>query len=133
MELEKVCLNVTPAELGQIDLLVARGLFASRTDLIRSGIRAVLTEHEQTLTRVAQGSTGLGYLIVTRDDLERSREQGERQKMFVIGVLRLDSDISPELADETIERIHILGSLRAPKEVIERLRDRIVRDLPGGA
>jgi Arc/MetJ-type ribon-helix-helix transcriptional regulator len=133
MELEKVCLNVTPAELGQIDLLVARGLFASRTDLIRSGIRAVLAEHEQTLTRVAQGSTGLGYLIVTRDDLEHSREQGERQKMFVIGVLRLDSDISPELADETIERIHILGSLRAPKEVVERLRDRIVRGVPGGA
>jgi Arc/MetJ-type ribon-helix-helix transcriptional regulator len=132
VELEKVCINITPAELGQIDLLVARGLYASRTDLIRSGIRQVLSEHEQTLTRIAQGNTGLGYLIVSREDLEESREKGERQRMFVIGVLRFESSITPDLADETIERIHILGSLRASKEIVERLGPRIVRGLPSG-
>jgi Arc/MetJ-type ribon-helix-helix transcriptional regulator len=133
VELEKVCINITPAELGQIDLLVARGLYASRTDLIRSGIRQVLSEHEQTLTRIAQGNTGLGYLIVSREDLEESREKGERQRMFVIGVLRFESSITPDLADETIERIHILGSLRASKEIVERLGPRIVRGLPSGS
>ena len=133
MELEKVCVNITAAELGQIDLLVARGLYTSRTDVIRSGIRQVLAQHEQTLAKVAQGSTGLGLLLVGREDLERSRERGERQRMFVIGVLRLDSSITPDLADETIERIHILGALRAPKEVVERLGSRVVHGLPSGA
>jgi Arc/MetJ-type ribon-helix-helix transcriptional regulator len=132
VELEKVCINITAAEIGQIDLLVARGLFTSRTDLIRAGIREVLAQHEQTLTRVAQGSTGLGYLIVTREDLEASRERGERQRMFVIGVLRLEDSITPDLADAAIERIQILGSLRASKEVLERLGTRVVRGLPSG-
>jgi Arc/MetJ-type ribon-helix-helix transcriptional regulator len=130
MELEKVCVNITPAELGQIDVLVARGLFASRTDVIRSGIRLVLEQHEATVTRVTQGSTGLGYLSVSRDDLEQSFEHGERQRMFVIGVLRLDPSITADLADATIERINIVGSLKASKEIVERLGSRITHGLP---
>jgi Arc/MetJ-type ribon-helix-helix transcriptional regulator len=130
MELEKVCVNITPAELGQIDVLVARGLFASRTDVIRSGIRLVLEQHEATVTRITQGSTGLGYLSVSRDDLEQSFERGERQRMFVIGVLRLEPSITADLADATIERINIVGSLKASKEIVERLGSRITHGLP---
>jgi Arc/MetJ-type ribon-helix-helix transcriptional regulator len=129
MELEKVCVNITPAELGQIDVLVARGLFASRTDVIRTGIRLVLQQHEATVTRVTQGSTGLGFMTVSRDDLQKSLEVGERQRMFVIGVLRFDPSISPDLADATIERIQIVGALKAPKEVLDRLGSRIVHGL----
>lgn len=129
MELEKVCVNITPAELGQIDVLVARGLFASRTDVIRTGIRLVLQQHEATVTRVTQGSTGLGFMTVSRDDLQKSLEIGERQRMFVIGVLRFDPSISPDLADATIERIQIVGALKAPKEVVDRLGSRIVHGL----
>ena len=125
-----MCVNITPAELGQIDVLVARGLFASRTDVIRSGIRLVLQQHEATVTRVTQGSTGLGFLAVDREDLQKSLELGERQRMFVIGVLRIDPSITPELADATIEKIHIVGSLKAPKEVVDRLGSRIVHGLP---
>jgi Arc/MetJ-type ribon-helix-helix transcriptional regulator len=130
MELEKVCVNITPAELGQIDVLVARGLFASRTDVIRTGIRLVLQQHEATVTRVTQGSTGLGFLTVSAEDLQRSLQLGERQRMFVIGVLRIDPSITPDLADATIERIHIVGSLKAPKEIVDRLGSRIVHGLP---
>jgi Arc/MetJ-type ribon-helix-helix transcriptional regulator len=130
MDLEKVCVNITPAELGQIDVLVARGLYASRTDVIRTGIRLVLEKHEATVTKVTQGSTGVGFMTVSRDDLERSLQLGERQRMFVIGVLRIESSISPDLADATIERIHIVGSLKAPKEIVDRLGDRIVHGLP---
>jgi Arc/MetJ-type ribon-helix-helix transcriptional regulator len=132
MELEKVCVNITPAELGQIDVLVARGLFASRTDVIRSGIRLVLEQHEATVSRIVQGSSGLGFMTVSRDDLQRSFQLGERQRMFVIGVLRIDPSITPDLADATIERIQIVGSLKAPKEVVERLGSRIVHGLPSG-
>jgi Arc/MetJ-type ribon-helix-helix transcriptional regulator len=130
MELEKVCVNITPAELGQIDVLVARGLYASRTDVIRTGIRLVLEKHEATVTKVTQGSTGVGFMTVAREDLERSLQLGERQRMFVIGVLRIESSISPDLADATIDRIHIVGSLKAPKEIVDRLGDRIVHGLP---
>jgi Arc/MetJ-type ribon-helix-helix transcriptional regulator len=131
MELEKVCVNITPAELGQIDILVARGLYTTRTDVIRTGIRLVLEQNASTVTHVVQGSTGFGYMTVSRDDLETSLSRGERQRMFVVGVLRLDSSISPDLADATIERINILGSLKAPKEVVERLGSRVTHEMPG--
>jgi Arc/MetJ-type ribon-helix-helix transcriptional regulator len=130
MELEKVCVNITPAELGQIDVLVARGLYTTRTDVIRTGIRLVLEQNASTVTHVVQGSTGFGYMTVGREDLELSHSRGERQRMFVIGVLRIDPSVSPDLADATIDRIHILGALKAPKEVLERLGSRVVHGLP---
>jgi Arc/MetJ-type ribon-helix-helix transcriptional regulator len=130
MELEKVCVNITPAELGQIDVLVARGLYATRTDVIRSGIRLVLEQNASTVTHVVQGSSGFGYMTVSREDLEKSLSRGERQRMFIIGVLRFDSSISPDLADATIERVNVLGSLKAPKEVLDRLGSRVVHGLP---
>ena len=130
MELEKVCVNITPAELGQIDVLVARGLYATRTDVIRTGIRLVLEQNASTVTHVVQGSSGFGYMTVSREDLEKSLSRGERQRMFIIGVLRFDSSISPDLADATIERVNVLGSLKAPKEVLDRLGSRVVHGLP---
>lgn len=36
METEKVCVNLSAAELGTIDVLVAQGLYTSRSDLIRA-------------------------------------------------------------------------------------------------
>jgi Arc/MetJ-type ribon-helix-helix transcriptional regulator len=130
MELEKVCVNITPAELGQIDVLVARGLYATRTDVIRTGIRLVLEQNASTVTHVVQGSSGFGYMTVSREDLEKSLSRGERQRMFIIGVLRFDSSISPDLADATIERVNVLGALKAPKEVLDRLGSRVVHGLP---
>jgi len=130
MDLEKVSLNLTPAELGQIDLLVAQGLFASRTDVIRSGIHRVLDAHQATVERVVQGSTGLGFMVVTREELERARRRKERLRMFVIGVLRIDETVTPDLADAAIEHIYVLGALRASGPVTKRLGDRVVRGLP---
>ncbi len=37
---EKITINLGPVDLGQIDLLVAEGFYANRTDFIRSAIRA---------------------------------------------------------------------------------------------
>lgn len=88
METEKVCVNLPAAELGKIDVLVAEGLFASRTDLIRAGVRLSL---------------------------------------FVVGVLRIQPSVTPELADATVERIRIFGAVRGPAAVLARLEPRIVR------
>ena len=123
-------LNLTPAELGQIDVLVAQGLYASRTDVIRQGIRRVIDAHQATVDRVTLGSTGMGYIIATRGELEKARAKHERLRFFVIGVLRLENGITPELADAAIAQIHILGALRAPKPVVKVLGDRVRHSLP---
>lgn len=132
METEKVCVNLSASELGVIDVLVAQGLYTSRSDLIRAGVRAVSDQHAPALDRATQNATTIGLMMVGRRDLERVVNEGKRLRLFVVGILRLDGLISPELADRAIEHIQVLGALRAPQPVVDRLHDRISRNLDGG-
>lgn len=127
METEKVCVNLPAAELGKIDVLVAEGLFASRTDVIRNGIRLVLDHHDETLQRASHADARIGYQLLTKTELSAARALHRRLSIFVIGVLRIQGSVTPELADETIERIRIFGVVRGPAEVIARIDDRIIR------
>jgi Arc/MetJ-type ribon-helix-helix transcriptional regulator len=131
VETEKVCVNLSAAELGTIDVLVAQGLYTSRSDLIRAGVRAVTEEHEPAFRRATEHATCLGVMMLGKRDLEHTLREGKRLKVFVVGILRLDSSITPDLADEAIEHIQVLGTLRAPDAVVKRIEDRISRNLDG--
>jgi Arc/MetJ-type ribon-helix-helix transcriptional regulator len=131
METEKVCVNLSAAELGAIDVLVAKGLFTTRSDVIRAGVREVMEQHQVTLNRVSETATTIGLIWVLKRDLEKAVREGKRLRFFVVGILRIDKGVTPELADQAIEHIQVLGSLRATPEVLERLGDRISRNLDG--
>jgi Arc/MetJ-type ribon-helix-helix transcriptional regulator len=127
METEKVCVNLPAAELGKIDVLVAEGLFASRTDVIRNGIRLVIDHHDDAIQRATLADTRIGYQLLTKTELVAARQLHKRLSIVVIGVLRIQGSVTPELADEAIERIRIFGAVRGPAEVIKRIDDRIIR------
>jgi Arc/MetJ-type ribon-helix-helix transcriptional regulator len=127
METEKVCVNLPAAELGKIDVLVAEGLFASRTDLIRSGIKSILDVHDDTVRRVALTDARIGYQLLMRSELETARLARRPLNLFVVGVLRIQGSVTPELAASAIEKIRIFGAVRGPAEVLTRIEDRIVR------
>ena len=127
METEKVCVNLPAAELGKIDVLIAEGLFASRTDLIRSGIRSILDGHDDAVRRVAQTDARIGYQLLMRSELEAARSARQPLSLFVVGVLRIQGSVTPELAEAGIERIRIFGTVRGPADVLKRIDDRIVR------
>ena len=128
METEKVCVNLPAAELGKIDVLVAEGLFSSRTDLIRAGIRSVLEANAQPVERaVVSGGARIGYQLLLRSELEAARVTGTRLDLFVVGVLRIQGSVTPDLADATISRIRIFGALRGPDQVLRRISDRVAR------
>ena len=131
METEKVCVNLSAAELGTIDVLVAQGLFTSRSDLIRAGVRAIMEEHEPAFRKATEHATCLGVMMLGKRDLEHTLREGKRLKIFVVGILRLDAAITPDLADEAIEHVQVLGTIRAPAEVLKRLADRTSRNLEG--
>jgi len=126
VETEKVCVNLPAAELGKIDVLVGEGLYASRTDVIRNGIRLVLESHHEQVARVVR-SARMGYQLVLRSELEQARASGRRLSIYVVGVLRFGGNVTPELADATIERIRVFGTVRGPAPVLARIGDRIVR------
>jgi Arc/MetJ-type ribon-helix-helix transcriptional regulator len=128
METEKVCVNLPAAKLGKIDVLVAEGLFASRTDVIRSGIRTVLDSHVDAVQRrTGFPDARIGYQLLMRGERETARATHQRLSMFVVGVLRIQGSVTPDLADATIERIRIFGAVRGPEAVLKRIEDRIIR------
>src|SRR6478672_3670319 len=100
METEKVCVNLPAAELGKIDVLVAEGLFASRTDVIRNGIRLVIDHHEDAIQRATLADSRIGYQLLTKTERTAARALHKRLSIFVIGVLRIQGSVTPELADE---------------------------------
>ncbi len=123
---EKITINLGPIDLGQIDLLVSEGFYANRSDLIRTAIRNQLQTHADVVRQtVARRSLVLGMHHYTRADLERAREAGERLHIQVLGLASIAHDVTPELAQDTIESIVVLGALHASSAVKAALAGRI--------
>jgi len=123
---EKITINLSPVDLGRIDVLVEQGLFSNRTDLIRSAIRTLLSKEERVIEDVTtRKSFSIGVIMLNRRDLERLREEKKKVAYRIIGSLMLSKDIDPDLARETIESISVRGSLRMSAKLREALKDRI--------
>lgn len=122
---EKITINLGPVDLGQIDLLVAEGFFANRTDFIRSAIRRQLERRSDAVDQtVARRELVLGIQHFSRDDLEQLRDAGRTVELRVLGLATIADDVSPELAVATIARVEVLGAFRAPGAVKAALESR---------
>jgi Arc/MetJ-type ribon-helix-helix transcriptional regulator len=123
---EKITLNLSLIDLGQIDLLVQEGFYANRTDFLRTAARAQLSVHADALQRTVERKTMvLGLESYTRQQLEDLRAAGRQLQIRVLGLATIADDVTPELARETIESVEVLGAFRASSAVKAALRDRI--------
>lgn len=122
---EKVTINLSAVDLGQIDLLVDQGLYSNRTDMIRTAIRNQIGEHDQVLKQtITRKTMGMGVLVYSKSDFERLRDKGEQIDIRLVGMLIIDKDVSPRLARQAIRSIEVRGILQASPEVKEALADR---------
>jgi len=125
-ESEKITINLGPIDLGQIDLLVQEGFYSNRTDLIRTAIRNQLQLHSDVIrSTVARKSLVLGLQHYSRADLEAVLAAGERLQIQVLGLASIGEDVSPELAQATIDSVVVLGALHASSAVKAALAGRI--------
>tara|TARA_R110002020_G_scaffold442652_2_gene653803 strand:- start:3897 stop:4313 length:417 start_codon:yes stop_codon:yes gene_type:complete len=123
---EKITINLGYVDLGRIDLLVQEGFYSNRSDFIRSAIRKQLDTQVDAVTRSIERQTmELGLRDYTRADLEAVLQAGEMLHVKVVGLARIDADVSADLARQTIGSITVLGALQASKEVKQALADRI--------
>ncbi len=123
---EKITINMSVVDLGKIDLLVDQGHFSSRSDLIRTAIRDKLADYNDELKEeVSRRSIMVGVMIITKGDLEKALRQGVRREYIVVGALSVDRNITPELADATIESLRVYGVLSVPEEIRKVLGSRI--------
>lgn len=123
---EKITLNLGFVDLGRIDLLVQEGFYANRSDFIRTAIRNQLDNHGEVVARSLERHVmELGLRDYSRAELEALQAAGEVLHVKVVGLARIASDVSPELARAAIGSITVLGALQASAAVKEALADRI--------
>ena len=123
---EKITINVGFVDLGQIDLLVQEGFYANRTDLIRTAIRNQIAAHADAVRQVVSRRTlVLGIQHLAAADLEAVRARRETLDVRVLGLLAIASDVTPELALQTLSSVQVLGSLHAPAAVKAALAERL--------
>lgn len=124
---EKITINMSPVDLGQIDLLVREGFYTNRTDFIRTAVRTQLATQAMAIEQtVSRRTLVLGIQHFSRTDLERIRAAGETVRIRVLGLASIADDVSPELASQTIAEIEVLGAFRASAAVKAALASRIV-------
>jgi Arc/MetJ-type ribon-helix-helix transcriptional regulator len=123
---EKITINVGYVDLGHIDLLVQEGFYSNRTDFIRTAIRNQLDRHNETVRKsVERHQLDLGLRHYSRQDLEAVQAAGEVLHIQVLGLASIAGDVTPELAQQTIASLHVLGALHASPAVKEALKDRM--------
>src|SRR3712207_9534430 len=107
---EKITINLGYVDLGHIDLLGKEGFYSNRTDFIRTAIRNQLDRHTDAVrTSVERHQLDLGLREYSRQDLEAVQAAGEALHIQVLGLATIASDVTPELAHQTIASIHVLG------------------------
>jgi Arc/MetJ-type ribon-helix-helix transcriptional regulator len=123
---EKITINLGYVDLGRIDLLTREGFYSNRSDFIRAAIRRQLDAHADAVSRSIDRHTfDLGLRDVSRAELEAAQSAGERLHIKVVGLVRIASDVSADLALATIGTIDVLGALQASAEVKSALADRV--------
>ncbi|MFL5382482.1 MAG: CopG family transcriptional regulator [Longimicrobiaceae bacterium] len=124
-DLEKLTINLTPVDLGLIELLVEQGFYSNRAEFIRIAIRDQLAKHADTLRDTAtRQAYVIGALIYGRGTLEEARSAGKRIAIRVVGLLSIGNDVTPELAREVIESVSVHGIFKASRAVKDALADR---------
>lgn len=123
---EKMTVNVGVVDLGHVDLLVQEGFYSNRSDLVRTAVRNQLALHADVVRQtVARRTLTVGLQHLGREDLERAVAAGQRLRVQVVGLARIDDEVTPELASSAIESVTVLGAFQASPAVRRALADRI--------
>jgi Arc/MetJ-type ribon-helix-helix transcriptional regulator len=124
-EMEKLTINVSPVDLGRIELLVEQGFYANRAEFIRVAIHDQLAKHTDAVREAAaRQSLVIGAIALDQKALEQYQKRGERLRLQVVGFASLSDDVSPDLAREVIESVKVHGIFKASPAVKDALKDR---------
>ncbi|MCL2203682.1 MAG: hypothetical protein FWB88_07060 [Defluviitaleaceae bacterium] len=134
MKTEKVSVNLSPTELGQIDLLVERGLFDGRSDFMRSAARKTLEGYASDFRQFLEPEHlkgeeesdlmwAIGISGLTKGEATHLIAKGKKIHVRVIGLYNIAKGITPEEIRQIILSCKVYGKLTASDEVKEALRD----------
>ena len=124
-EAERITIGVGIVDLGQIDRLVDKGLFTTRSEFIRAAIRIYLEQYREEVVQAGFKKTfTIGTHILNAHDLEDIVADGKAIDLHVVGALTIAEDVTPKLARMAVRSVSVYGSFRASEAVKAALADR---------
>ncbi|MCL2364346.1 MAG: hypothetical protein FWC71_06770 [Defluviitaleaceae bacterium] len=130
MKTEKVSVNLNPTELGQIDLLVEKGIFDNRSDFMRSAARKSLENYTDDFQRFLKpahlqdepehgkhNQWAFGILHLHKEEFTRRIKKGKKFHIRVIGLLSIAKDVTVDDIQQTVLTCKVSGKLMAAPEV----------------
>ena len=132
MKTEKISINLSPVELGQIDCLVDRGLYDNRSDFMRTAARKTLDGHVSELqnflnpdhlkTDDADLWFTIGITGFSKQEIVSFIESGKKLNIRVIGLLKIPGSITADEILRVVKSCKVHGKIVASKEVKAALR-----------
>ena len=143
MKTEKMSVNLSAVEMGQIDYLVDKGLYDSRSDFVRSAVRKAIERHgdevdafikspKSPIFMAGVGTTSgkkvdisvvLGTSTIKKGSIQDLIALERKLRIRVIGLLTIANDITADEIRQTIESCKVYGKLIASAEVKEALKE----------
>lgn len=122
---EKVSVNMNPATLSGIDLLVDNGYYSNRSDFINQAVREALSRNQTTIDRIAEQNTShsggsrwfLGAYFLRPDELGECARDNRRITISGYGVLHISADCADEDVFKCVESISVKGRVNASADV----------------
>ena len=115
---EKITINLSPMDIGHIDLLVEQGFYANRTDLIKVAIRNQIDKHSDDIKNIhIHKYYVLGVLELTSSNLMSKLASGEKMDIKLIGKLTIHDDVEMDLLIKTINSVRVYGIIKASPSV----------------
>ena len=135
--MEKLTVNLPPGELARMDILVEAGIYPSRTELMRVGVRKTLDSHQDFINeRISQlrEDADEEKKKISSDDLltdmffmgvgnlgvktfEKALAKKKKIRVIAVGLLSIDKDVTVEQIEKTVEKIRVYGVLKASPQV----------------
>jgi len=134
MKTEKVSVNLSPTELGQIDLLVERGLYDNRSDFMRTAARKTLENYSNDFKQFlepehlkTEGERRLfwsaGISALSKSDIDNLIANGNKAHIRAIGLFTISNKATPEEIQQAVCSCKVYGKLVASDAVKETLRE----------
>ena len=133
MKTEKISVNLSPVELGQIDCLVERGLYDNRSDFMRAAARKTLENYTDEIQQflkpenLENEGTSLAFTFgvgrLSKDEVMNYIAKNKKMHIRVIGIYTISKKITPDEIKQVIASCNVHGILIAEKDIIEALRD----------
>jgi hypothetical protein len=124
MNTEGINVNVNVVDVGRMELLINKGLYSDTEDFINKAIIHELANHEDVIVNVIKELDSdlhfhFGNVVLNSEKLANMKFGNKKKKLYVIGRLTIEEDVSLQLIKDTIESIKVFGPCIASPNIKE--------------